>query len=149
VCVLNRKDAKTAKDTAERDIEDVSAARVDNAIEVHRNIGPGLLKTVYPARLGYELERAGLEIRCEAPLANRYGEVRIKAGYRLDKPVDDRMIIAHATIDPLLRKHAAQLLTNLELSNRCPGFLLNGSVELMKNDIKPLVYESSVANFAP
>ncbi len=136
---MNRKDAKTAKDTTERDIEDVAAAIVDNAIKVHRTLGPGLLESVYQACLEYELERAGLEVRCEVPLPIRYGEVRIEAGYRLDMLVDDRVIIENKTVDRLLPIHAAQLLTYLKLSDRRLGFLLNWNVELMKNGIKRFV----------
>ena len=60
--VLNREDAKTAKDTTDRDIEEAAAAKVDNAIEVHRTRDPGLLETVHQTRLGFELGRAGLEV---------------------------------------------------------------------------------------
>lgn len=136
---MNRKDAKTAKDTTERDIEDVAAAIVDLAIKVHRTLGPGLLESVYQACLEYELERAGLKVRCEVPLAIRYGEVRIEAGYRLDMLVDDMVVIENKTVDRLLPIHAAQLLTYLKLSDRRLGFLLNWNVKLMKNGIKRFV----------
>ena len=136
---MNRKDAKTAKDATERDIEDVAAAIVDLAIKVHRTLGPGLLESVYQACLEYELERAGLKVRCEVPLPIRYGEVRIEAGYRLDMLVDDMVVIENKTVDRLLPIHAAQLLTYLKLSDRRLGFLLNWNVKLMKNGIKRFV----------
>ena len=136
---MNRKDAKAAKNTTERDIEDVAAAIVDYAIKVHRTLGPGLLESVYQACLEYELKRAGLEVRCELPQPIRYGEVRIDAGYRIDMLVHDMVVVENKTVDRLLPIHAAQLLTYLKLSDRRLGFLLNWNVKLMKDGIKRFV----------
>ena len=146
---MNREDANTARDPTERDIEDVAAARVDNAIEAHRRLGPRVLESVDQPCLETELERAGLEARCEVPLRIRYGEVRKEAGFRLDMLVDDMVIITEKAVDRLLPIHAAQRLTYLKPGGRRLGFLLNWNVKLMKNGIRRVVYEIRFADFAP
>lgn len=136
---MNREDAKSAKEKDVSGIEDVAEAVVDCAIKVHRTLGPGLLESAYQACLKYELERAGLEVRCEVPLPILYGEVRIEAGYRIDMLVNDMVVIENKTVDRLLPIHTAQLLTYLKLADRRIGFLLNWNVKLMKAGIKRFV----------
>ena len=136
---MNREDAKNAKKTHERDIEEVTSLIVDCAIKVHRTLGPGLLESVYQACLRYELESADLEVRCEVPQPIRYGGIAIDAGYRIDMVVHELVVVENKTVDRLLPIHAAQLLTYLKLSDRRLGFLLNWNVKLMKDGIKRFI----------
>ena len=136
---MNREDAKDAKGLGQKDIEQAAAIIVDSAIKVHRALGPGLLESAYQACLRYELESAGLEVKCEVPLPIQYGKVLIDAGYRIDMLVGDLVIIENKAVERVLPIHAAQLLTYLKLSNRHLGFLLNWNVKLMKDGIKRYV----------
>jgi len=136
---MNREDAKDAKTGGRGEIEEIARVVVDSAIKVHRALGPGLLESAYQRCLRYELELAGLEVKCEHPQPIRYGDIDIDLGYRLDMLVEGQVVIENKTVEKVLPIHAAQLLTYLKLSNCRLGFLLNWNVKLMKHGIKRFV----------
>jgi GxxExxY protein len=68
-------------------IESIGRSIVTSAIKVHKALGPGLLESVYQKCLAYELEKAGLTVACEVPLAVKYESVTIDAGFRIDMMV--------------------------------------------------------------
>jgi GxxExxY protein len=109
------------------------------AIEVHRNLGPGLLESTYRKCLAYELNQAGLRVEIERPLPVHYKGIELDCGYRLDLVVEEQLILEIKAIDMLLPIHDAQLLTYLKLTDRQVGLLLNFNVRQMKDGIKRLV----------
>ena len=98
------------------------------AIEVHRNLGPGLLESAYEECLCYELAQQGLPFARQVPLPVRYKDVKLDCGYRIDLLVDDLVIVELKAIESLSPIHEAQLLTYLRLANRRVGLILNFNV---------------------
>lgn len=105
---------------------------VDAAIAVHREIGPGLLESVYESILAYQLTKEGLIVRRQVPIAIEFDGNRIEEGFRADLIVEMKVIIELKSIERLNRAHHKQLLTYLKLSGLRLGYLLNFSEELMK-----------------
>jgi GxxExxY protein len=88
------------------------------AIEVHRQLGPGLLESAYEECLCFELAEAGIEFARQIPLSLMYKTVRLDCGYRMDVVVADRLILEIKTVERIMPIHKAQLLTYLRLSGR-------------------------------
>jgi GxxExxY protein len=121
------------------EIEGIAKEIINRSIKVHRTLGPGLLESVYQKCLKYELEKAGINTRCEVLLPVKYDGIQIDAGFRSDMIVEDSIIIENKTVDIILPIHEAQLLTYLKITNIKLGFILNWNVKLMKNGIKRMV----------
>lgn len=110
------------------------------AIEVHRELGPGLLESAYEECLCFELDRLGLQYERQVPLPIRYKDLRLAgAGYRLDVVVRNELILELKTVEKLLPIHEAQLLTYLRLSGIKKGLLLNFLTPVLRTGIKRLV----------
>ncbi len=120
---------------------------MDAAMEVHREIGPGLLESAYEKCLCYELNARGLHFQRQVELPVRYKGIHLDCGYRLDIVVEERLILelkAVAVLEPI---HTAQTLTYLRLSGLGLALLLNFNVPLIKDGVKRLVYKPHEANF--
>jgi GxxExxY protein len=109
------------------------------AIEVHRQLGPGLLESAYEECLCYELEQNGLIFRRQVPLPVVYKAVRLDCGYRIDIVVEQRVILELKTVERLVPVHDAQLLTYLKLSGLRTGLLLNFHSPVLKDGIRRFV----------
>lgn len=112
---------------------------VDSALAVHRQLGPGLLESVYEICLAHELSRRGHAVRTQVALPVVYDAIRLEAGYRVDLMVDESVIVEVKSIEALAPVHDAQLLTYLRLSERRLGFLINFNVALLKQGIKRMI----------
>ena len=122
-----------AKDLLEKELtEQVIGA----AIEVHRELGPGLLESAYAACLCRELELRGLVFEHEKPMPVECKGMRFDCGYRIDILVDDRVIVELKAVDELAPVHEAQLLTYLRLSGVRVGLLINFNVPVLKDGIR-------------
>lgn len=84
------------------------------AIDVHRELGPGLLESTYEQCLAYELSQANIPFRLQVELPVEYKEIRLDCGYRIDLLADDRIIVELKSVDHLLRIHEAQVLTYMK-----------------------------------
>jgi GxxExxY protein len=111
------------------------------AIEVHRNLGPGLLESAYETCLAYELRKLGLRIEMQKPLPLLYKEVKLDCGYRLDIVVENAVILEIKAVEKLLPIHDAQLLSYLRLTNKRVGLLINFHVSVLKHGVKRIVNE--------
>jgi GxxExxY protein len=109
------------------------------AIEVHQQLGPGLLESAYEECLCFELKQAGVNFARQAPLPVIYKGVRLDCGYRLDILVDRNLIIEIKSVDRLLPIHAAQMLTYLRLSGCKVGLLMNFNTALLKDGLRRFV----------
>jgi len=105
------------------------------ALELHRNIGPGLLESAYENALAYDLREKGLEVRQQVPMPFVYKEIKMDVGYRLDLLVENKVIIEVKAIENLAPVHFAQLLTYLKLSHIKLGLLINFNCKLLKEGI--------------
>jgi GxxExxY protein len=109
------------------------------AIEVHRQLGPGLLESAYEECLCYELQQSGLEFRRQVPLPIVYKSVRLDCGYRIDVVVEQRVILELKTVDRLMPIHEAQMLTYLKLSGLHTGLLLNFNSAVLKDGMRRMM----------
>jgi len=112
---------------------------VDSAIQVHRELGPGLLETVYEVVLTHELRGRGLQAERQVPIAVSYRGYVFDEGFRADILIEKSLIVELKSVERLNNAHRKQLLTYLRLTDRRLGFLLNFSETLMKNGITRIV----------
>jgi len=105
------------------------------AIEVHREIGPGLLESAYEECLCHELHLRSISFSRQVDLPVAYKQIHLDCGYRMDLVVNDRVVVELKCLDAILRVHEAQLLTYLRLSGKRVGLLLNFQVAVMAKGI--------------
>lgn len=109
------------------------------AIQVHRELGPGLLESVYEACLCHELSLNGLKIERQKTAPISYKGIRLDAGYRLDMVVENKVIVEIKAVSELLPVHEAQLLSYLKQVGGGRGLLINFNVKLLKHGLRRLV----------
>ena len=109
------------------------------AIEVHKQLGPGLLESAYETALAHEFALRGIVFERQKPLPVIYKNVELNCGYRLDFLVDELVVVELKAVDKLMPIPEAQVITYLKLANCRLGLLLNFNVRLMKHGIKRVV----------
>ncbi len=109
------------------------------AIEVHRQLGPGLLESAYEECICLELKEAGFAFRRQVPLPVSYKSVRLDCGYRIDIVINGQLIVELKTVERLMPIHDAQLLTYMKLSGIRTGSLLNFNSAVLKDGIRRLM----------
>ncbi|MCB8981892.1 MAG: GxxExxY protein [Ardenticatenaceae bacterium] len=102
------------------------------AIEVHRQLGPGLLESSYETCLAYELETRGLSIERQKPVPIVYKEIHLEHGYRIDILVNQLVIVELKAVEAITAVHEAQMLSYLKFSGCKVGLLINFNVALLK-----------------
>jgi GxxExxY protein len=112
---------------------------LDAAFKVHTKTGPGLLETVYEVLLAYELRQQGLKVERQLPIPIRYNELVFEEGFRADLLVEDKVIVELKSVEELARVHSKQVLTQLRLSNRKLGLLINFGEVHLKDGIERIV----------
>jgi GxxExxY protein len=114
---------------------DIGRIVVDAAIAVHRELGPGLLESVYELVMAYELGRRELSVRRQVAIPIQYKQMIFEEAFRADLVVEDKIIIELKSIEQVSEAHKKQLLTYLRLTGCKLGFLLNFGEALMKRGI--------------
>ena len=109
------------------------------AMEVHSNLGPGLLEKAYEECLHFELLQSGFIVDRQYPLPLKYKDVRLDCGYRLDLFVEKKVIIEVKSVDAIHDIHMAQLMTYMKLTKCKVGLLLNFNVKSLKEGIQRIV----------
>jgi iron complex transport system substrate-binding protein len=122
-----------------KDVDAISGDVVTEAIRIHRELGPGLLESVYETVLAGSLSRMGYRIDRQKPVDIKFDGMRFDAAFRADIVVEDRLVIEIKSVERLSPAHAKQLLTYLRLMDRSLGLLLNFSGETMKEGIRRMV----------
>jgi GxxExxY protein len=112
---------------------------IGTAIEVHRELGPGLLESIYQRAMAVELGLQGLAFVAQKPLPVVYKGVSLGDDMFMDFVVEDRLVVELKAVDALIGVHDAQLLTYLKLSKIRTGLLLNFNEKLLKNGLKRMV----------
>jgi len=112
---------------------------VDAALKVHRELGPGLLETVYEVVLAKELQSRGLGVERQVPVPISYGGLRFEEGFRADIIVEGKVILELKSTEQLSKVHPKQVLTYLKLKGLKLGFVLNFGSNLMKDGIERVV----------
>jgi GxxExxY protein len=121
------------KQLSMEELNKITEAIIGAAIEVHRNLGPGLLESAYRQCLCYELSQRKYEALQEVPLPLLYKGVKLECGYRLDLLVNDAVIVEIKSVENLMPIHEAQLLSYLKISGGKIGLLLNFNVKMLKH----------------
>lgn len=113
---------------------------IGRAIEVHRNLGPGLLESIYRECLAFELQQAGIPFQKEAELPVIYKGSKLPVNYRMDLFVDGKVIVEIKSVGTMNPVFEAQLMTYLKLTSCHVGLLMNFNVPVLKDGIKRIVY---------
>ena len=121
------------------EINNITEKIISCAIEVHRELGPGLLESAYRDCLAYELSKQNLEFEIEKPIPVQYKQVKIDCAFRADIIVENKVVIELKTVEKILPVHEAQLLTYMKLTNIKVGLIINFNVRLLKNGIRRLI----------
>lgn len=109
------------------------------AIEVHRELGPGLLEAVYHKCMARELELREIMFESELNVDAVYKGAQLPCAFRMDMLVMDKVVVEYKTVDRIVPVHAAQLLSYLRLSDKRLGLLINFNVPILKQGIKRVV----------
>ncbi len=119
--------------------EELTKKIIGLAIDVHKELGPGLLENSYKQCLAYELSKENINFQMEIICPVIYKGIQINCGYRIDILVDNKVIIELKCVDKLKPVHEAQILTYMKLSKITVGLLINFNEKLLKNGIKRLI----------
>ena len=109
------------------------------AIEVHRQLGPGLLESAYEECLCYELRHSGIGFHRQVPLPVIYKSIRLDCGYHIDVVVEEQVILEIKTVERLMPIHEAQILTYLKLSRLRIILLLNFNTAVLKDGLRRIM----------
>jgi GxxExxY protein len=105
---------------------------LDSCMAVHKEMGPGLLESVYQLCLVKELQSRGIQVEQEVPIPLFYKGEKLNKDFRIDILVEDEIILELKAIDDILPVHEAQIISYLKMTNKKLGFLINFNVPLMK-----------------
>ena len=121
------------------EVNEITRRIIGCAIEVHKDLGPGLLESAYEECLSYELMKHGLEIKRQQPLPLVYKDIKLDFGYRIDILVQNLVVVELKVVDAINPVHEAQVLTYMKFSNKSVGLLINFNVSLLKEGIRRFV----------
>ena len=118
------------------ELNEITQRIIGCAIEVHKNLGPGLLESAYEECLSYELIKKGLDIKRQKPTPVVYKEIKLECGYRIDILVENVVVVELKVVDEFNPVHEAQILTYMKFANKTLGLLINFNVTALKYGIK-------------
>jgi len=118
---------------------EISKQVIGIAIDVHKQLGPGLLESAYKECLYYKINKSGLFVEKEKSIPLIFEEVKLDCGYRIDLLVENKLVIELKSVDILNDIHLAQTLTYLKLGNFKLGLLINFNVVLLKDGVKRII----------
>ncbi len=117
---------------------DLTGKVIGCAIEVHKQLGPGLLESTYEKCLMYELYLNNITAYSQVTLPINYKNIDIEAGYRLDILLPQELIVELKSVDKIMPVHSAQLLTYMKLSHITKGLLINFNVKNLTDSLRRL-----------
>jgi len=118
---------------------EISQAVLESCIKIHKQLGPGLLESVYEEILFYELNKKEIYCRRQVGIPVVYDQLKMELGFRADIIVENKVIIELKSIEAILDVHKTQLLTYLKITGLKLGLLINFNVALLKNGIVRIV----------
>lgn len=121
------------------ELNQLSKEILDSAISVHREMGPGLLESVYEHCLLKELELRGIFAENQVPVPLVYKGYNLNKDYRIDILVEKEIIIELKAVEFVLPVHEAQIISHLKLTDKRLGFLINFNVPLLKDGFRRFV----------
>jgi GxxExxY protein len=114
---------------------EIGSILITCAIEVHRELGPGILESVYEHVLAYELQRRGLFVQRQVPIRIKYKDIVFDEGFRADIVINEKVVVELKSTETLSQAHKKQIQTYLRLTGAKLGYLLNFGEALMKDGI--------------
>jgi GxxExxY protein len=120
-------------------IEDVVSVAIDCGFHLHKELGPGVLESVYEALLAERLKRRGLAVERQKALPIFFDGVALAEGFRVDLLVDEQLIIEVKSVERLTPLHSKQLLTYIRLANQPVGLLMNFGCETFREGLRRVV----------
>ena len=120
-------------------IDEISSDVIGTAMAIHREIGPGLLESVYEAILARKLARLGYEAEQQKPLGFAFEDMEFPAAFKVDLLINRRLIVELKSVERLQPVHSKQLLTYLRLMKLPVGLLINFGCDTLKEGIKRVV----------
>ncbi len=133
---MRRADDPTLPPPSENEI---TSAVIDVCIELHRELGPGLLESVYRELAAHELRRRGYAVEAEKVVPVDWKGVRLEVGFRADLVIENRVIVELKSVERLAPVHKKQLLTYLRVADKRVGLLINFGAPLLKDGIHRVV----------
>lgn len=119
--------------------ETIAEQIVNSAYQVHKELGPGLLESIYEVCFCHELSKRGLIFKNQVIVPIKYDEITFDEGFRLDVLVEDLVICELKAVERLQPVYTSQLLTYLKLSGKRLGFLINFNVPVIRQGIKRII----------
>ena len=126
------------------DVNTLSNRIIGLALEVHKNLGPGLLESAYCECLACEIHNHGYKVELQKPLPIIYKEIKLEHGYRLDLLVENQLVLELKTVECFTDVHFAQILTYLKLGNYPLGLLMNFHTKSLKDGIKRFINQKAM-----
>ncbi len=124
-----------------KEVTDLSYKITGCAIKVHKELGPGLLESVYEECLKYELEKQGFSVVQQVTVPVQYDTLQMDVSLRLDLLVNDCVVVELKAVEHILPVHEAQLLTYMKLLQKPQGLLINFFTDNITKSMKPFVNE--------
>jgi GxxExxY protein len=130
---LTTEDTEITEEGLHRELTD---AIIGSAINVHRELGPGLLESVYEKCLAFELADRGLSVSAQKEIPVRYKNLTFDCSFRADLIVENKVLIELKSIDQLTAIHTSQVITYLKLTGLRTALLINFNVPVLKTGLK-------------
>ena len=121
------------------ELDDITGEIIDAAVQIHRELGPGLFESLYETLLACELQRRGLRAERQRTIGFCYDSAHVEDAFRADLLVEQCVIVEVKSLERLAPVHTKQLLTYLRLTDLRVGLLLNFGAETMKEGLKRVV----------
>jgi GxxExxY protein len=122
-----------------RELDDITGEIVDASLRIHRDLGPGLLESVYEAVLARELEQRGFQVERQQLIRFEYEGMLFDEGFRIDLLVEKRVIVELKSVERVAPIHSKQLLTYLKLTHMPVGLLINFGAATLREGLRRIV----------
>jgi iron complex transport system substrate-binding protein len=122
-----------------RESEQISGDIIDVSLRIHRDLGPGLLESVYEAVLASKLAEMGYSVARQRPIDIEFEGTRFEGAFRIDLLVEEQLLVEIKSVERLMPVHGKQLLTYLRLTHQPVGLLINFGCETLKEGLKRIV----------
>ena len=121
------------------DLEDCASIAVDVGLKMHRDLGPGMLESVYEGIMAGQLQKRGLTVERQRPIAIEYDGMVFQEGFRADLLVGGKLIIEIKSVEQMAAVHGRQLLTYLRMSKLTLGLLMNFGAPTFREGLRRIV----------
>jgi GxxExxY protein len=130
---------RSREDAKRMDLEAIAADIIDVSFRLHRDLGPGLLESVYETVLAAKLDRMGYTVRRKMPISFTFEGLTFEAAFKVDLIVEGSLIVEIKSVERLNAAHAKQLLTYLRLADQPLGLLINFGGATLKEGLRRVV----------